>query len=105
MNNFNNLNPAQDERLAILAEELAESIQIVGKILRHGYDSTHPDDPHTTNKDYLEHELGHVYAILELMAESGDIDIMKLDASAKNKLQTMGKYLHHQPPELVEFMD
>ena len=37
MNNFNQLTPAETERLAILAEECGEVIQAVGKILRHGY--------------------------------------------------------------------
>ncbi len=41
---FNRLTPAEAERLAMLAEEAAEVIQIVGKILRHGYASYHPDD-------------------------------------------------------------
>ena len=33
---FNNLTPGEAERLAILAEECGEVIQIIGKILRHG---------------------------------------------------------------------
>ena len=31
------------ERLALLLEELGEAQQVIGKILRHGYDSRHPD--------------------------------------------------------------
>ena len=46
---FNKLTPAEDERLAMLAEECAEVIQIVSKIQRHGYDSWHPDDPLKTH--------------------------------------------------------
>lgn len=41
---FNGLTPAEAERLAMLSEECGEVIQIIGKILRHGYDSYHPDD-------------------------------------------------------------
>ena len=33
---FNGLTPAEDERLAMLAEECAEVIKIVSKIQRHG---------------------------------------------------------------------
>ena len=43
MEHFNKLTPAEAERLAMLAEECGEVVQIVGKILRHGYDSQHPD--------------------------------------------------------------
>ena len=50
---FNGLTPAEAERLAMLAEECGEVIQMVGKILRHGYDSYHPADPNTTNKQLL----------------------------------------------------
>jgi len=42
MEHFNNLNPAELERLAILAEEAAEVVQIANKIIRHGYASYHP---------------------------------------------------------------
>ena len=34
---FNELSPAEVERLAILAEEMGEAIQVIGKVLRHGY--------------------------------------------------------------------
>lgn len=39
---FNELNPAQVELLALLAEEMGEAIQAIGKVLRHGYESYHP---------------------------------------------------------------
>jgi hypothetical protein len=35
---------AERERLAMLAEEAGEIVQIIGKILRHGYESYHPED-------------------------------------------------------------
>ena len=57
------LTPAEAERLAMLAEECAEVIQIVGKILRHGYDSYHPADPETTNRDLLAKELTDIEAV------------------------------------------
>lgn len=42
---FNGLTPAEAERLALLSEELGEAQQAIGKILRHGYDSSNPVDP------------------------------------------------------------
>jgi hypothetical protein len=53
MDHFNRLTPAEAERLALLLEELGEAQQIIGKILRHGYESYHPDDPETTNRTLL----------------------------------------------------
>ena len=52
----NDLTPAEVERLALLAEEAAEVIQVVGKIIRHGYESTHPNGG-KNNRELLEHEL------------------------------------------------
>jgi hypothetical protein len=36
---FNQLTDAEAERLALLAEECGEVVQVIGKILRHGYES------------------------------------------------------------------
>lgn len=58
---FNQLDPAEAERLAILSEEMGEALQIVGKILRHGYHSYNPLKPtRTTNRELLVQELSHV---------------------------------------------
>jgi len=58
----------------LLAEECGEVIQVIGKILRHGYDSTHPNDPEgDTNRALLENELGDLNAALQLMTEAKDI--------------------------------
>lgn len=39
MEHFNQLSPAEAERLALLSEELGEAQQAIGKILRHGQPS------------------------------------------------------------------
>jgi len=62
-NHFNRLTPAEAERLAMLAEECGEVIQVIGKILRHGYDSYHPADPSTTNRQLLGRELTDLLAV------------------------------------------
>ena len=72
MDHFNGLSPAEAERLAMLAEECGEVIHIVGKILRHGYDSYHPADPTVTNRDLLGREL------TDLLAGNGD-DVILLE--------------------------
>ena len=69
--NFNGLSPAEAERLAILAEEMGETIQEIGKILRHGYESRWPDDA-PTNREKLEVELGDIACIQQMMCNEGE---------------------------------
>lgn len=92
---FNNLTPAEAERLAMLAEECAEVIQIVGKILRHGYDSYHPDDNTITNRDMLAEELREIYAVaMEMKREElKDYDVFCLHSVIWDRKL---RYTHHQ---------
>ena len=96
MNHYNKLTPAQAERLAMLAEECGEVIQIVGKILRQGYEGYHPDDMlRTTNRRLLRNELTDVLAVADELVDSGDIldcDHEDVDLAWQRKLQTA----HHQ---------
>jgi hypothetical protein len=94
MSGFNQLTDAESEALALLAEECAETIQIIGKILRHGIDSCHPETDEC-NRDLLEGELGDVRA-----AESIVIRVFGLSSSGiadykRDKLGRVGRYLHH----------
>lgn len=95
--NFNQLTPAETERLALLSEECAETIQIVGKILRHGYESCHPCDPANTNRRLLEEELGHVWYARIMLSQSGDISLHNVVQARYDKAKRIQKYLHHQP--------
>ncbi len=93
---FNRLTPAEAERLAMLSEECGEVIQAVGKILRHGYESYHPADPSTTNRDLLAKELSDLVSVMQMM--DGDfsiIDAKDHDAAIAKKL----RYTHHQGGE------
>lgn len=97
---FNQLSPAEVERLALLAEEMGESIQVVGKILRHGYESFNPDDPkRTTNRQLLTHELGDVRHSVDRLCDADDLSKQNIGVRAHMKSQRVGKYLHHQPKE------
>lgn len=103
---FNGLTPAQAERLAMLAEECGEVVLAIGKILRHGYDSCHPDRlvPRRTNRDDLLGEMADVLAVLGGIVDAGDLDAScrqdtlgmfdeaALDARWRRKL----RYTHHQ---------
>jgi hypothetical protein len=97
---FHDLSPAELERLALLMEECAESIHVIGKIIRHGYDSMHPRDPDgPSNHTLLETELGHIEAAMELMFRERDISLRRVCIHKREKLASVKRYLHHQPPE------
>lgn len=76
MNNIDTpeLNASQVERLAVLAEECAETIQMVNKILRFGYESVHPTlTEEKTNRERLSDELRDVFVATLLLIENKDI--------------------------------
>lgn len=88
---------AKHERLSLLLEELGECQQIIGKILRHGFESWHPEDAsRTTNRELLEKEVGHVLHALDRMCFSDDIDPSSIKDHAYQKGDSVERYLHHQ---------
>jgi len=94
---FNQLTPAQAERLAILLEELGEAQQAIGKILRHGYDSVNPlvlGSP--TNRKNLEKELGDVQCAIDRLCQARDIRRGAVNTWASKKQLLATPYLHHQ---------
>ena len=95
---FNSLTPAEAERLALLLEEMGEAQQIIGKILRHGYESYHPDNQYVTNRQLLEKELGDVMAAADMMASAEDIDLVRVARARTEKATKVKRYLHHQRP-------
>jgi len=92
---FNQLTPAQAERLALLAEECGEAVQAIGKILRHGYKSRHPDGG-PTNRGALERECGDVSHAIQRLIDAEDIDNTIITLRALEKSETVEHYLHHQ---------
>jgi NTP pyrophosphatase (non-canonical NTP hydrolase) len=90
----NQLSPAEAERLAMLAEECGEVIQAIGKILRHGYESTHPDGG-PTNRENLNRELNDLTAVIFLMTERGTRDI-EHPAYIPELVEKKLRYAHHQ---------
>lgn len=93
---FNQLSPAEAERLALLLEELGEAQQAIGKILRHGYPSTSPfDATQTSNRDNLEKELGDVMAAVSIMTTAGDLTMENIETCAERKINKVGQWLHH----------
>ena len=92
---FNKLTLAEAERLAMLAEECAEVIAIIGKILRHGYDSYHPDAPAITNRDMLADELADVHAVTRAMKWEELRDYTCEDTIGSRWKKKL-RYSHHQ---------
>jgi len=98
---FNQLSPAQAERLALLMEEMGEAQQIIGKILRHGYDNYHPRDPEkTTNRTLLATEMGHVYCAMQLLVIPQDISGLIIELSRSEKREKVQQWMHHQGNKL-----
>jgi len=97
---FNNLTPAEAERLALLAEECGELVQAVTKILRHGYESHHPVS-HANNRETLHREMGDVRAAMLILCEAGDTEKKIIHEYADAKLKKVGKFLHHQPKDFL----
>lgn len=96
---FNQLSPAQSERLTIVAEECGEVVQAIGKILRHGYGSVHPADTDgPNNRERLERELGDLRAVVQMMLDAGDVEPLAVQQYAISKASRMRPYLHHQEP-------
>lgn len=91
---FNGLSPAHLEALALIAEECAEVVQAIGKILRHGLASEHPDS-HITNYLTLQRETGDLLAALRIGEVQGMIDWGTVIRARDSKLIKVAKYLHH----------
>lgn len=92
---FNKLTAAESERLYVVVEEMGESLQAIGKSLRHGYESRHPKGG-PTNREWVTRELGDVSVGSRMLVEAGDLneDLMRTHANAKQV--SVKKYLHHQ---------
>jgi hypothetical protein len=89
------LTPAQIERLALVSEEMGEAIQIIGKTLRHGLNSSHPDYGNETNRNLLEHEIGHVLYAVDLLINH-DLSATNIQLSQELKREKIKPFLHYQ---------
>jgi len=100
MNGFSNdLSLAQIERLSLLLEEMGETLQVIGKIQRHGYESFDPFMPPpagSTNRQLLERELGDVLVAIDIMLNALDIDELALEDRKRVKRVKVQEWLHHQ---------
>lgn len=94
---FNQLTAAEAERLALLLEEMGEAQHVIGKILRHGYESYSPLDANEqTNRSLLEDEIGDVMHAIRRMADARDLDAESIESAETRKADRVEQYLHHQ---------
>lgn len=101
LHHFNELTAGEDERLALLLEEMGETLQIIGKIQRHGLDSYHPDRPDVSNRQLLEKELGDVRYAITLLCVAEDVNRLAIMEAGMRKAAKVGQYMHHQSATLL----
>jgi NTP pyrophosphatase (non-canonical NTP hydrolase) len=92
---FNKLSNAELERLAVLAEECGEVIQIVNKTIRHGFDNSHEKYGNKTCRELLEQEIADLFVIIELMLREEDINddrVYSCKTLKKNKINRSLRY-------------
>lgn len=85
---------AQAEQLAFFTEETGEALHAVGKVNRHGYDSRWPKHDGPSNLDRLEEEIGHVLAAIDILVETGAVDVERIASSRVDKLHGVQTWLH-----------
>ena len=94
MNNFNKLTDAELERLALIGEECSEVGQIIGKIIRHGFDRYHPNGG-VSNREHLQKEIGDALGVIDFAIKRGDLDLEDIEYHRRNKMKNTAPYLHH----------
>lgn len=100
---FNELDPAEAELLALLAEESGEIIQAIGKILRHGMGSYNPlGDQTVSNQDSLEKEIGDLNAVCARMVAARLLRPDRIRQASDAKAVKIPKWTHHQPDSLLD---
>jgi len=94
---FNNLSPAQAERLDLVTEEMGEVLHAIGKIKRHGYNSFNPNDIlSNSNKQNLEEKLGHLLYAINLLSLYGEVWQSRIDDYQYCRENTIKQWMHHQ---------
>lgn len=87
------LTDAQRERLALVAEEMGEVIHVIGKTLRHGYESPHPTT-RIRNRAALARELGDVLFCVDLLLANDDIDGDYIKSAYQEKQRNIAQWVH-----------
>lgn len=95
MKAFHDLDHAEIEALAHLAEECAEVIMAVAKMQRHGALTNHPDRPDSNNLMDLGREIGNLSVAIEIARQLGLVDDHDVHDGVDSKWAKIDRYLHH----------
>lgn len=99
-NHFNGLTPEENEALALLMEECAEVVHIIGKIQRHGLDSCHPTSG-KVNRDELAKECSDVLCAIRIIVRERIIEQRRINTARRAKIRKFRdrpELLHHIDP-------
>lgn len=83
------MNEKEREILLILQEESAEVVQAVSKVFRFGWDAVWDGQ---TNKEHLEEEVGDYLAMVQILVDTGMIDVLAIDTAKMNKIEKLKKW-------------
>jgi NTP pyrophosphatase (non-canonical NTP hydrolase) len=90
------LTPYQEEVLTILAEECGETVQEVCKIMRFGYLANSHHVLGESHMERLEHELGDLLAMVDMIRDSTmGITAEGLEEAKQKKLEKVSKWMTH----------
>lgn len=96
----------QDECLLILQEECAETVQEICKIKRFGISG---DSHHVHGKDHLaclEQEIGDLYAMIEMVVDSGiGLTWLGVGAAKEKKLEKVKQWMTYKNPKSIKVND
>ena len=78
----------EKEILSITQEECAEVTQVISKIFRFGWDSSHPNLSQN-NKERLEEELGDLICMIGLLIDKGYVNCDNVEKASHEKLKKL----------------
>jgi len=87
------------EVLTILAEEAAEVVQAVTKILRFGKEDDRRGDRPETNTETLGLEIGDLSCMEQMAVDLGLIDESDVDKGIERKRDRLQTYMMTEPPK------
>ena len=84
--------PDDKQTFEHLAEEAAEVCQMKSKIIRFGLDDQWPQKTGKTNCEKLTEELGHLFAVVDVLKARGILNQDEIDLHKQHKWESMIKW-------------
>jgi NTP pyrophosphatase (non-canonical NTP hydrolase) len=83
------MNESTKEALLILQEECAEVVQATSKCFRFGLNGMYLKE---SNRDRLEQEIGDVLAMIDILANQGEISLERLLEAKQRKFKKLSQW-------------